>query len=59
MENVFETMQGISSSGHTAPSRTSPGSYQDAQARHSGDFMTTKACLSGVIGGMYKKTVKI
>jgi hypothetical protein len=31
----------------------------DIQARHSGDFMTTKACLGGVIGGMYKKTVKI
>jgi len=31
----------------------------DVQARHSGDFMTTKACLGGVIGGMYKKTVKI
>jgi len=31
----------------------------DVQARHSGDFMTTKACLGGVIGGLYKKTVKI
>ena len=31
----------------------------DVQASHSGDFMTTKACMSGVVGAMYKKTVKI
>jgi enoyl-CoA hydratase/carnithine racemase len=31
----------------------------EIQARHSGDFMPSKACLGGVIGGMYKKTVKI
>ncbi len=28
----------------------------DIQARHSGGFMTSKACLSGTIGAMYKKT---
>lgn len=35
------------------------GEALDLQARHSGAFMPTKACLGGVIGGMYKKTVKI
>jgi enoyl-CoA hydratase/carnithine racemase len=29
------------------------------QSRHSGNFMTEKACLKGVVGSMYQKTVKI
>ncbi len=31
----------------------------DVQARHSGDFMVTKYCRKGVVGGEYTKTVKV
>jgi enoyl-CoA hydratase/carnithine racemase len=31
----------------------------DVQARHSGDFMVTKYCRKGVVGGEYVKTMKV
>ena len=31
----------------------------DVQARHSGDFMTTKFCRKGRVGGEYTKTMKV
>ena len=31
----------------------------DVQARHSGDFMVTKHCRKGVVGGEYTKTMKV
>jgi len=42
-----------------AATEVSLGEALEVQAKHSGAFMTRRACRKGVIGGLYSKTMKV